>query len=135
MMEDNRIAVLPENGLPVGAFTRWQSSILQESKYCRAGVSAVRTGCLQRRHHASNQGSERLPGTSFEVAGGSRASSMCRPASEVVRRRIGYKVSRRISIRKDWQNHNIYAPNRAPVERVTRDIGRGLRQRTCLSGT
>jgi outer membrane receptor for ferrienterochelin and colicins len=112
MMEDNRIAVLPENGLPVGAFT-------PISKLDLAGIEVlVGPGSALYGPDASNgvitlqtKDPRDYPGTSFEVAGGSRSffDVQARHAG-VANGRIGYKVSGEYQTANDWQNHNIYAP-------------------------
>jgi outer membrane receptor for ferrienterochelin and colicins len=112
MMEDNRIAVLPENGLPVGAFT-------PISKLDLAGIEVlVGPGSALYGPDASNgvitlqtKDPRDYPGTSFEVSGGSRSfyDIQGRHAG-VANGRIGYKVTGEYQSAKDWQNHNIYAP-------------------------
>ncbi|MDP9179581.1 MAG: TonB-dependent receptor [Gemmatimonadota bacterium] len=112
MMEDNRIAVLPENGLPVGAFT-------PIPKLDLAGIEVlVGPGSALYGPDASNgvitlqtKDPRDYPGTSFEIAGGSRSffDVQARHAG-VANGRIGYKVSGEYQSAKDWQNHNIYAP-------------------------
>jgi len=112
MMEDNRIAVLPENGLPVGAFT-------PISKLDLAGIEVlVGPGSALYGPDASNgvitlqtKDPRTYPGTSFEVAGGSRSfyDVQFRHAG-VADGRLGYKVTGEYQSAHDWQNHNIYAP-------------------------
>jgi outer membrane receptor for ferrienterochelin and colicins len=112
MMEDNRIAVLPENGLPVGAFT-------PISKLDLAGIEVlVGPGSALYGPDASNgvitlqtKDPRDYPGTSFEVSGGSRSfyDIQGRHAG-VANGRIGYKVTGEYQSANDWQNHNIYAP-------------------------
>jgi outer membrane receptor for ferrienterochelin and colicins len=112
MMEDNRIAVLPENGLPVGAFT-------PIPKVDLAGIEVlVGPGSALYGPDASNgvitlqtKDPRDYPGTTFEAAGGSRSfyDAQFRHAG-VAGGRVGYKVSAEYQSANDWQNHNVYAP-------------------------
>ncbi len=112
MMEDNRIAVLPENGLPVGAFT-------PIPKLDLAGIEVlVGPGSALYGPDASNgvitlqsKDPRDYPGTSLEAAGGGRSfyDVQFRHAG-VAGGQIGYKVSAEYEAANDWQNHNIYAP-------------------------
>jgi outer membrane receptor for ferrienterochelin and colicins len=112
MMEDNRIAVLPENGLPVGVFTPMPKLDL-------AGIEVlVGPGSALYGPDASNgvitlqsKDPRDYPGTSMEVAGGSRSfyDVQGRHAG-VVNGRFGYKISGEYEAAKDWQNKNVYAP-------------------------
>lgn len=113
MMEDNRIAVLPENGLPVGAFT-------PIPKLDLAGIEVlVGPGSALYGPDASNgvitlqsKDPRDYPGTSVEVSGGSRSfyDMQGRHAGVVGSGRVGYKLSGEYQSAKDWQNKNIYAP-------------------------
>jgi len=113
MMEDNRIAVLPENGLPVGAFTPLPKLDL-------AGIEVlVGPGSALYGPDASNgvitlqsKDPRDYPGASLEVAGGSRSfyDAQGRFAGVSTDGRIGYKISGEYEAAKDWQNKNIYAP-------------------------
>jgi iron complex outermembrane receptor protein len=113
MMEDNRIAVLPENGLPVGAFT-------PIPKLDLAGIEVlVGPGSALYGPDASNgvitlqsKDPRDYPGTSVEVSGGSRSfyDMQGRHAGVISGGRVGYKLSGEYQSAKDWQNKNIYAP-------------------------
>ena len=113
MMEDNRIAVLPENGLPVGAFTPLPKLDL-------AGIEVlVGPGSALYGPDASNgvitlqsKDPRDYPGASLEVSGGSRSfyDAQGRFAGVSSDGRIGYKISGEYEAAKDWQNKNVYAP-------------------------
>jgi outer membrane receptor for ferrienterochelin and colicins len=115
MMEDNRIAVLPENGLPVGTFTPLPKLDL-------AGIEVlVGPGSALYGPDASNgvitlqsKDPRDYPGTSAEIAGGSRSfyDAQARHAgvANVANGQIGYKISGEYQAAKDWQNQDIYAP-------------------------
>ena len=112
MMEDNRIAVLPENGLPVGAFTPLPKLDL-------AGIEVlVGPGSALYGPDASNgvitlqsKDPRDYPGASLEVAGGSKSFYDIQGRyAGVANGRIGYKISGEYESAKDWQNKNIYAP-------------------------
>jgi iron complex outermembrane receptor protein len=112
MMENNRIAVLPENGLPLGAFT-------PIPKVDLAGIEVlVGPGSALYGPDASNgvitlqtKDPRDYPGTTVEVAGGSRTfyDGQFRYAG-VAQNRFGYKFTGEYQAAKDWQNHNVYAP-------------------------
>ncbi|MEO5580600.1 MAG: carboxypeptidase regulatory-like domain-containing protein, partial [Gemmatimonadaceae bacterium] len=112
MMEDNRIAVLPENGLPVGAFTA-------TPKVDLAGIEVlVGPGSALYGPDASNgvitlqtKDPREYPGTTLEAAGGSRsfADVQGRHAG-VIGDRWGYKLSGEYQTADDFENQNIYAP-------------------------
>jgi len=112
MMEDNRIAVLPENGLPVGAFT-------PIPKLDLAGIEVlVGPGSALYGPDASNgvitlqtKDPRSYPGTAVEVAGGSRSFYDVQARHDgVVGGQFGYKLSGEYQSAQDRQNHNIYAP-------------------------
>lgn len=112
MMEDNRIAVLPENGLPVGAFTPLPKLDL-------AGIEVlVGPGSALYGPDASNgvitlqsKDPRDYPGASLEVSGGSKSFYDIQGRyAGVANGRIGYKLSAEYQSAKDWQNKNIYAP-------------------------
>ncbi|MEO7368235.1 MAG: TonB-dependent receptor, partial [Gemmatimonadaceae bacterium] len=113
MMEDNRIAVLPENGLPVGAFTT-------TPKVDLAGIEVlVGPGSALYGPDASNgvltlstKDPREYPGTIIEAAGGARsfADIQGRQAGVFNNGNFGYKVTGEYQRAKDFQNKNIYAP-------------------------
>ncbi len=125
-MEDNRIAVLPENGLPVGVFTTIP-------KVDIAGIEVlVGPGAALYGPDASNgvvtllsKDPKQYPGTILEMSvGGNSLSSFGdeapgivsyrnlqgRHAGVVLDGRLGYKITGEIIDAYDWQNTNVYAP-------------------------
>ncbi|MGH7720342.1 MAG: TonB-dependent receptor [Gemmatimonadaceae bacterium] len=112
LMEDNRIAVLPENGLPVGAFTTIPKVDL-------AGIEVlVGPGSALYGPDASNgvitletKDPRDYPGTTVEAAVGSRNfyDLQLRHAG-LAGERFGYKVAGEYLQANDWENRNIYAP-------------------------
>jgi len=112
MMEDNRIAVLPENGLPVGTFTTIPKVDL-------AGIEVlVGPGSALYGPDASNgvitlqtKDPRDYPGTSLEIAGGSRSfyDIQGRQAG-MVNANWGYKVTGEFQAADDFENRNNYAP-------------------------
>ncbi|HEX2722943.1 MAG TPA: TonB-dependent receptor [Gemmatimonadaceae bacterium] len=113
MMEDNRISVLPENGLPVGAFTT-------TPKVDLAGIEVlVGPGSALYGPDASNgvltlstKDPREYPGTTLEAAGGVRSffDVQGRHAGVVGGGKLGYKVTGEYQQAKDFSNKNIYAP-------------------------
>ncbi len=113
MMEDNRIAVLPENGLPVGVFT-------PTAKVDLAGVEVlVGPGSALYGPDASNgvltlgtKDPREFPGTILEAAGGARSfvDVQGRQAGLFSGGSFGYKLSGEYQQAKDFENKNIYAP-------------------------
>ena len=113
MMEDNRIAVLPENGLPVGAFTT-------TPKVDLAGIEVlVGPGSALYGPDASNgvltlstKDPREYPGTILEAAGGARnfVDVQGRQAGVFATGKLGYKLTAEYQQAKDFENKNIYAP-------------------------
>ncbi len=113
LMEDNRIAVLPENGLPVGAFTTIPKVDLDAIEVL-VGPGAALYG-----PDASNgvitlttKDPRDHPGTTIEVSGGTRSfvDVQGRQAGVFARGRFGYKLSAEYQRASDFENQNIYAP-------------------------
>jgi outer membrane receptor for ferrienterochelin and colicins len=112
MMEDNRIAVLPENGLPVGALTPLSKLDLASIEVLVGPGSALygpdaSNGVIS----LQSKDPRDYPGTSIEAAGGSRSfyDVQGRHAG-VANGKIGYTISGEYQSAKDWQNKDIYAP-------------------------
>jgi outer membrane receptor for ferrienterochelin and colicins len=113
MMEDNRIAVLPENGLPVGAFT-------PIPKVDLAGIEVlVGPGSALYGPDASNgvltlstKDPREYPGTTLEAAGGMRnfVDIQGRQAGVFGMGKFGYKLTGEYQQAKDFSNVNLYAP-------------------------
>ncbi|HET9984961.1 MAG TPA: TonB-dependent receptor, partial [Longimicrobiales bacterium] len=107
MMEDGRIAVLPENGLPVGQFTA-------VPKVDLAGVEVlVGPGAALYGADASNgvvtlltKDPKQFPGTTAEVTGGNRSYKdvQVRQAGVFANGDWGYKVSGEYQEAKDFSN-------------------------------
>lgn len=118
MLEDGRIAVLPENGLPVGAFTAIPKIDL-------AGIEVVvGPGSALYGADASNgvltlqsKDPREYPGTQVEVAGGSREYTDVQMRHAGVRGSFGYKLAGEYNQFNDWSNRigASAAPN-APKE-------------------
>jgi iron complex outermembrane receptor protein len=113
LMEDNRIAVLPENGLPVGAFTTIPKVDLEAIEVL-VGPGAALYG-----PDASNgvitlttKDPRDYPGTTIEVGAGSRSfyDVQGRHAGVFSNGRFGYKLTAEYQSANDWENQNIYAP-------------------------
>ncbi|HPV74341.1 MAG TPA: TonB-dependent receptor, partial [Gemmatimonadaceae bacterium] len=114
MMEDGRVAVLPENGLPVGGFT----SI---PKVDLAGVEVlIGPGSALYGPDASNgvltlqsKDPKQFQGTTVEVAGGSRGfmDFQGRYAGVTSSGKIGYKLSGEYLSANEFQNELRYAGN------------------------
>ena len=113
MMEDNRIAVLPENGLPVGEFTTIPKVDL-------AGVEVlVGPGSALYGPDASNgvitlttKDPRAYPGSTLELTGGTQGfyDVQGRQAGVFGDGRFGYKLTGEYESAKDWSNQNVYAP-------------------------
>ena len=113
MMEDNRIAVLPENGLPVGTFTT-------TPKVDLAGIEVlVGPGSALYGPDASNgvrtlstKDPREYPGTTLEAAGGVRnfLDIQGRQAGVFGLGRFGYKLTGEYQQAKDFSNVNQYSP-------------------------
>ena len=114
MMEDGRIAVLPENGLPVGGFTTIPKVDL-------AGVEVlVGPGSALYGPDASNgvltlqsKDPKQFQGTTLEVAGGSRSfmDFQARHAGVTSSGTFGYKISGEYLSANDFENQLRYAGN------------------------
>ncbi len=137
-MEDNRIAVLPENGLPVGVFTTIP-------KVDIAGVEVlIGPGAALYGPDASNgvitllsKDPKQYPGTILEFSVGGNSISRFgeetpgtvsfrnvqgRHAGVLLNGRLGYKVTGELIDAYDWQNVNRYAAV-APSTTPSPEIG------------
>lgn len=111
MMEDNRIAVLPENGLPTGQFTA-------VNKLDLAGIEVlVGPGAALYGPDASNgvitlqtKDPRQFQGLSLEVAGGNRNFSDAQFRYAGVMGAWGYKVTGEYQQARDWTNALTFAP-------------------------
>jgi outer membrane receptor for ferrienterochelin and colicins len=110
MIEDGRLAVLAENGLPVGQLTA-------TSKVDLAGMEVlVGPGSALYGADASNgvlnlqtKDPRRFPGTTLEVAGGSRNYHNVQARHAGVAGSFGYKVTGEYQGADDWENYLEYA--------------------------
>ncbi|HEY0996206.1 MAG TPA: TonB-dependent receptor [Gemmatimonadaceae bacterium] len=107
MVEDGRMAILPENGLPVGQFTATPKVDLAGMEVLVGPGSALygpdaANGVLAMRTKDPRQ----YPGLTLEMVGGSRsyADVQARYAGVIANGRFGYKVSGEYQTAKDWQN-------------------------------
>jgi len=139
MMEDGRIAVLPENGLPVGQFTATPKIDLAGIEVL-VGPGAALYGADASSGVVSLQTKDprRFPGTTVEVTGGQRGgdpsvSSDSRNYFNLQARQagvfgnIGYKVAAEYQDADEWENVLTYniagVPNRGTVPVKETDLG------------
>lgn len=120
MIEDGRIAVLPENGLPVGSFTTIPKLDLASVEVL-VGPGAALYGA-----DASNgvvtlttKDPRQYPGMSFEVSGGNRSYIDVQGRVAGVAGNWGYKVSGEHQSADDWSNVLTYGP----AKRVETGVG------------
>jgi outer membrane receptor for ferrienterochelin and colicins len=125
MMEDGRIAVLPENGLPVGQFTA-------SPKIDLAGVEVlIGPGAALYGADASSgvvtlqsKDPRRYPGTTVEVTGGNRSYMNAQARHAGLFGSFGYKIAGEFQSADDWDNYLAYniagVPGRGTV-RVKED--------------
>ena len=112
-LEDGRIAVLPEAGLPLGQLTTIPKIDLGSVEVLVGPGSALygpdaSSGVVT----LSTKDARQFPGTSFEIAAGGREfmDLQGRQAGVFGQGRWGYKVSGEYESAYDWTNQNIYAP-------------------------
>jgi len=126
MMEDNRIAVLPENGLPVGTFTTIPKVDLAGIEVLVGPGSALygpdaSNGVLT----LSTKDPREYPGTTLEAAGGIRnfVDVQGRQAGLFGDGKFGYKITGEYQQAKDFSNKNFYAPvvGTTPTPELTAD--------------
>jgi iron complex outermembrane receptor protein len=106
MVEDGRIAVLPENGLPVGSFTA-------TPKVDLAGLEViVGPGSALYGPDASNgvlslttKDPREFQGTTIEVTGGSRSYRDIQARYAGLTGNLGFKVSGEYQAADDWENY------------------------------
>jgi outer membrane receptor for ferrienterochelin and colicins len=112
LMEDNRVAVLPENGLPVGGFTTIPKVDLEAIEVLVGPGSALygpdaSNGVIT----LTTKDPREYPGTTIEITGGSRSyyDVQARQAGPLGSR-FGYKVAGEYQDANDFENLNVYAP-------------------------
>ncbi|MEQ1691418.1 MAG: TonB-dependent receptor, partial [Gemmatimonas sp.] len=143
-MEDNRVAVLPENGLPVGPFTTIP-------KVDIAGVEVlIGPGAALYGPDASNgvvtllsKDPKQYPGFTGELTfgtnGGSPGNYIDKQPGRVsyndaqlryagVRGKLGYKVTGEVLTAQDWQNVNVYGAGTTPVPENSPDWSTSYRR-------
>ena len=109
MVEDGRISVLPENGLPVGQFTVTPKVDLAGLEVLVGPGSALygpdaSSGVLSLRTKDPRQ----FPGATLEVTGGSRSYADIQGRYAGSTGNLGYKVSGEYQTAKDWENFLCY---------------------------
>ena len=127
MMEDNRIAVLPENGLPVGAFTTIPKVDLASVEVLVGPGAALygpdaTSGVIT----LNTKDPRDFPGFTAEVTGGNRSYYDLQARYAGVAGRFGYKVTAEYQDANDWEHINVYAPIAAgqpPSPELTADFG------------
>jgi outer membrane receptor for ferrienterochelin and colicins len=109
MVEDGRISVLPENGLPVGQFTVTPKVDLAGMEVLVGPGSALygpdaSSGVLSLRTKDPRQ----FQGTTIEVTGGNRSYADVQGRYAAVRGNLGVKVAGEYQSANDWTNYLNY---------------------------
>ena len=112
MVEDGRIAVLPENGLPVGQFTPTPKVDLAGMEVLVGPGSALygpdaSSGVLS----LTTKDPRQFPGATLEVTGGSREYMDVQGRYAGVTGNFGYKVAGEFQRANDWENYLRYNAN------------------------
>ena len=112
MVEDGRISVLPENGLPVGQFTPTPKVDIAGMEVLVGPGSALygpdaSSGVLS----LTTKDPRQFPGTTFEVTGGNRSYADIQGRHAGVSGNIGYKIAGEYQTAKDWENILTYNAN------------------------
>lgn len=111
-LEDGRLAVMPENGLPLGSFTTIPKVDISSVEVLVGPGSALygpdASGGVVT---LTTKDPRAFQGSTFDVSGGSRNfyDIQGRQAG-VAGDHFGYKLSAEYVSAKDWSNHLIYAP-------------------------
>jgi outer membrane receptor for ferrienterochelin and colicins len=111
-LEDGRLAVMPENGLPLGSFTTIPKVDISSVEVLVGPGSALygpdASGGVVT---LTTKDPRAFQGSTFDVSGGSRSfyDIQGRQAA-VVGDHFGYKLSAEYVSAKDWDNHLNYAP-------------------------
>jgi iron complex outermembrane receptor protein len=116
MVEDGRISVLPENGLPVGQFTPTPKVDLEGMEVLVGPGSALygpdaSNGVLALRTKDPRQ----FPGATLEVTGGNRGYMDVQGRYAGVTGNLGYKISGEFQQANDWDNDLTYGAGGALV--------------------
>jgi iron complex outermembrane receptor protein len=109
MVEDGRIAVLPENGLPVGQFTFTPKVDLAGMEVLVGPGSALygpdaSSGVLS----LTTKDPRQFPGATLEATGGSRSYADVQGRYAGVTGNLGYKVAGEYQTANDWENYLSY---------------------------
>jgi iron complex outermembrane receptor protein len=131
MMEDGRIAVLPENGLPVGQFTAIPKVDL-------AGIEVlVGPGAALYGADASNgvitlttKDPLEYQGTTVEIAGGSREYRDIQARHAGVAGNVGYKIAGEYQSAHDFENYLKYASGTTMLDEIGIDWDSDVRRGT-----
>ncbi|MDQ3556187.1 MAG: TonB-dependent receptor, partial [Gemmatimonadota bacterium] len=112
MIEDGRISVLPENGLPVGQFTATPKVDLASMEVLVGPGSALygadaSSGVISLQTKDPRQ----FPGTTVEVTGGNRSYKDVQARHAGVLGNWGYKLSGEWQDANDWENYLAYTTN------------------------
>ena len=111
-LEDGRIAVLPESGLPLGSLTTVPKvDIASIEVLVGPGAALYGPDASSGVVTLTTKDPRAYRGTTLDVSGGSRSffDIQGRHAG-VVGGKFGYKLSAEYASANDWSNHNIYAP-------------------------
>jgi outer membrane receptor for ferrienterochelin and colicins len=119
MIEDGRVSVLPESGLPAGAFTTMPKIDLEGIEVLVGPGAALygadaSSGVLT----LSSKDPRQYPGTTVEVTGGSRDYRNVQARHAGVFGDWGYKITGEYHAAEDWQNEMFYTANRLPERGV-----------------
>jgi len=111
MMEDGRIAVLPENGLPVGSFTTIPKVDLAAVEVLVGPGAALygpdaTSGVIT----LTTKDPRDYPGLTVEATGGNRSYYDVQARYAGTAGRFGYKVTGEYQAANDWEHRNVYAP-------------------------
>ncbi|MGE5101996.1 MAG: TonB-dependent receptor, partial [Deltaproteobacteria bacterium] len=111
-LEDGRLAVMPENGLPLGSFTTIPKVDISSVEVLVGPGSALygpdASGGVVT---LTTKDPRAFQGSTFDVSGGSRNFYDIQGRQAVVAGdHFGYKLSAEYVSAKDWSNHLLYAP-------------------------
>ena len=120
MVEDGRISVMPENGLPVGQFTPTPKVDLAGIEVIVGPGSALygpdaSSGVLS----LTTKDPRQSPGTIIEVTGGSRSYRDIQARFAGVTGNLGYKLAGEYQGADDWENYLYYNAGGTIVPRGT----------------
>jgi iron complex outermembrane receptor protein len=111
-LEDSRIAVLPESGLPTGSLTTIPKVDIASIEVLVGPGSALygpdaSSGVVT----LTTKDPRAFPGTTFDVAGGTRSYFDVQGRNAMaIGEHWAYKLSGEYASANDWSNQNVYAP-------------------------